>query len=76
MIRQTSVKTLPGIPSVAGGARQRNAAERKHRRYDTGNQRENPPADRHRGGGRYETAKTNTKWKGGTTHSPARGGSA
>ena len=27
-------------------------------------------------GGRDEKAKTNTKWKDGTTHSPARGGSA
>jgi len=27
-------------------------------------------------GGARQKAKTNTKWKGGTTHSPARGGGA
>ena len=73
MIRQTTVKTLPRTASVAGGARRRKTIEGKNRRYDKGDQRQNPPADPQRGGGRDEKAKTNTKRKVGTTHSPARG---
>ena len=76
MIRQTTVNILPRTTSVAGGARRRKAIEGKRRRCDKGNQRQNPPADRQRGGGQDKKAKTNTKWKGGTTHSPAQGGTA
>ena len=77
MIRQTTIKNLPRTASVAEGGRdEERRIEGERRRYDKGNQRQNPPAGRHRGGGRDEKAKTNTKWKGGTTHSPARAGSA
>ena len=76
MMRQPTVKNHPQAASVAGGARQRRAIEGKRRRYDSGIQRQNPPVDHQRGGGRDEKAKNNTKWKGGTTHSSARGGSA
>ena len=34
------------------------------------------PQDTIVAGGARQEAKTNTKWKGGTTHSPARGGGA
>ena len=88
----------------------RKAIEGKRRRYDKANQRQTPPVDRQRGGGRREEGsrlkenagaviretniktlprtasvaggarrrkvKTKTKCKGGTTYSPARGGSA
>ena len=61
MIRKTTPKTLPRITrSEWRAARRRTATEGKRRRYDKGNQRQNPPADRQRGGGRDEKAKTST----------------
>ena len=77
MLRRTTVKNHQRTASVAeGGGDEGRRIEEERRRYDKGNQLKNPPAGRHRGGGRDEKAKTNTKWKGGTTHSPARGASA
>ena len=81
MTRQTTVKNLPRTASMARVVETKKGelkenAEGERRRYDEGNQRHNPSAGHHRGGGRDEKSKTNTKWKGGTTHSPARGGSA
>ena len=74
MARQTTVTTFPRTVSVAGGRDEERRIE-EHRREDKGNQSQNPPAGYHRGGGgSRQTAKTNTKRKGGTTHSPARGG--
>ena len=58
----------------AEGRNEEKRIEGEHRREDKGNQSQNPPAGYHRGGGARRKAKTNTKWKGGTTHSPARGG--
>ena len=59
-----------------GGRDEERRIEGEHRREDKGNQNQNPPAGYHRGQGEgaRQKAKTNTKWKGGTTHSPTRGG--
>ena len=76
MTRQTTVKAPPANGQRGGGARRGKAIEGERSRYGKGNQRQNPPAGRRRGRGRNEKTKTNTKWKGGTAHSPARGGSA
>ena len=51
MMRSTSVKTSRGPPAWWGGGRRRTAIEGKYRRNDKGNQHQNPPADRQRGGG-------------------------
>ena len=59
-----------------GGRDEEKRIEGEHRREDKENQSQNPPAGYHRGGGARQEAKTNTKWKGGTIHSPARGGGA
>ena len=71
----------PSKPSRVSSAWRAGRDEEKriageHRREDKGNQNQNPPAGCHRGRGEgaRQEAKTNTKWKGGTTHSPTRGG--
>ena len=74
MARPTTVKTLPRIVGVAAGRDEERRIEGEHRGEDKENQSHNPPAGYHRGGGARQEAKTNTKWKGGTTHSPVRGG--
>ena len=50
--------------------------EGERRRYDKGNQRQTLPQAAIVAGGRDGRRKPTRKWKGGTTHSPARGGSA
>ena len=58
-----------------GEGHEENLTEGEHRHEDKGNQNRNSPEGYHRGGGARQKAKTNTKCKGGTTHSPAaRGG--
>ena len=76
MVRPTTVKTLPRIVGVAGGRDEERQIEGEQRRVDKENQSQNPPAGYHRGGRARQEAKTNTKEKGGTIHSPARGGGA
>ena len=56
-----------------GGRDEERRTEVELRHEDNGNQSQNPPAGYHRGGGARQEAKTNTKWKGGTIHSPAKG---
>ena len=56
-----------------GGRDEERLIEGEHRREDKESQSQNPPAGYHRVGGARQKAKPNTKWKGGTTHSPARG---
>ena len=52
MLRRTTVKNLPRTASVAeGGGDEGRRIEEERRRYDKGNQRQIPPAGRHRGGG-------------------------
>ena len=52
MIRQTIVKNHSRTTSVAGVERDKERRiEGERRRYDEGNQRQNPPAGRHRGRG-------------------------
>ena len=72
--RQTTAKTLPRTVSVAGGGEMK---KREVKENTGANTRETkvmtlPQATIVAGGARQET-KTNMKWKGGTTHSPARG---
>ena len=77
MARQTTVKTLPRTVSVT----RRGETKKSEMKENTGAKtRETkvktlPQATIVAGGTRQE-AVTNTKWKGGTTHSPARGGGA
>ena len=66
MIRQTTVKTLPRTASVAGGGRDegRRLKEKAGVMARETNIKTLPRTkDRHRGGGRDEKAKTNTKWR-------------
>ena len=77
MIRHTTVKTLPWAASVAGRGRE----DKKRLKENAGamigetNVEAFPrTASVAREGARRRKAKTNTKWKGGTTYSPARGG--
>ena len=76
MARPTTVKTLPRWYRRRGGGGETKKGELKE---NTGAKtRETkvktlPQATIVAGGARQE-AKTNTKWKGGTTHSPVRGG--
>ena len=63
------------VPSAwPGGRDEKKRIEVEHRRNDKGNRSQNPPAGYQRGGGARQKAKTDTKWKGGTTHCPGRGG--
>ena len=75
MARQTTVKTLPRAVSVAGGGE----TKKNKLKENTGAQtRETKvktlPQATIVAGRRDKNAKTNTTWKGGATHSPARGG--
>ena len=68
-------QTPPAYGQRGGGGRDdEKRIEREHRRKDKGNQSRTPPAGYKRDGGARQKAKTNTKWKDGTTHSRARGG--
>ena len=75
MARPTTVKTLPRIVGVAGGTRRRKGEMKDTTGAKTRKTKVKtlPQATIVPGGVRQE-AKTNTKWKGDTTHSPARGG--
>ena len=75
MARLTTVKTLPRTVGVAGGE-----TKKGELKENTGAKTRKPKSKPSRWlpswrGGARQKAKTNTKWKGGTTHSPARGGS-
>ena len=75
MARPTTVKTLPRIVGVAGG----DETKKGELKYNTGaktreTKAETLPQAIIVAGGASQNAKTNTKWKGGTTHSPAREG--
>ena len=76
MIRQTTVKNLSRTASVAG----KGETKKGELKENTGamtretNVKTLPQATIV-AWGRDEKSKTNTKWKGGTTHSLARGGS-
>ena len=74
MARPTTVKTLPRIVGVAGGGDEGRRIEGQHRREDKENQVKTLPLATIVAGGARQKAKTNTKWKGDTTHSPVRGG--
>ena len=77
MIRQTTVKNLPRTGSVAGGRETKKGELKENAGVVTKETNVNPPLQAAIvAGGRDGKAKTNTKWKGGTAHSPARGGSA
>ena len=55
IIKQTTVENLPRTASKAWGGRdEEKRNEGELRRYDKGNQRQNPPTARHRGEGRDE----------------------
>ena len=75
MIRQTTVKNLSRTASVAG----KGETKKGELKENTGamtretNVKTLPQATIV-AGGRDEKVKTNTQWKGGTTHSPTRGG--
>ena len=77
MARPTTVKTLPRIVGVAGGDETNKGELNDNTGAKTRKTKVKtlPQATIVAGGARQE-AKTNTKWKGGTTHSPARGGGA
>ena len=67
----------PSKPSRAssawqGGRDKERRIEVEHWREDKVNHSQNPSAGYHRGGGARQKLKTNTKSKGGKTHSPAR----
>ena len=75
MARQTTAKTLPLFVSVARGGETKKGELKESTGAKTRKTKVKtlPQATIVAGGARQE-AKTNTKWKGGTTHSPARGG--
>ena len=65
----------PAYRRRGGGVRdEEGRIEVEHRREDKGNQTKPLPQATIVSGGARQKAKTNTKWKGGPTHSPARGG--
>ena len=75
MARPTTVKTLPRIVGVAGGGETKKGELKENTGAKTRETKVKalPQATIVEGGARQK-AKTTTKWKGGTTHSPARGG--
>ena len=75
MARQTTVKTLPRTVSVARGGETKKGELKENigAKTEETNIKTLPQATIVEGGVRQK-AKTNTKWKGGTTHSPVRGG--
>ena len=75
MARQTTVKTRPRTVGVAGGGRTKQGELKENTGAETRETKAKTlPQATIVAGARDEMAKTNTKWKGGTTHSPARGG--
>ena len=76
MARQTTVKTLPRTVSVARGGETKKGKLKENTGAKTRETSiETLPQATIAVGRRDKQAKTNTKWKGGTTDSPARGGS-
>ena len=74
MARPTTVKTLPCTVSVAGGGETKKSELKKNTGAKTRETNAKTlPQAAIVAGGRDKKAKTNMKWKGGTTHSPARG---
>ena len=75
--RPTTVKTLPCTVSVAGGGETKKSELKENSGAKTRETKLKtlPQATIVAGGARLK-AKTNTKWKGGTTHSPTMGGGA
>ena len=77
MARPTTVKTLPRIVGVAGGGETKKDEWKENTGAKTRETKvKTLPQAIIVAGGARQKAKTNTKWKGGTTHSPARGGGA
>ena len=75
MARQTTVKTLPRTVNVAGGGETKKGELKENTGAKTRETKlKTPPQATIVAGGARQKAKTNTKRKGGTTHSPARGG--
>ena len=76
MIRQTTVKTLPRIASVAGGGETKKCKLKENAGATTRETNvKTLPQAAIVAGGRDGRRKPTRKWKGGATHSPARGGS-
>ena len=74
MARKATVKTLPRTVSVAGGGASKKNEPEEHTGAKTRETKvKTLPQATIVAGGRQK-AKINTKWKGGTTHGPARGG--
>ena len=75
MARPTAVKTLPRIVGVAGGSETKKDELKENTGAKTRETKvKTLPQATIVAGGARQKAKTNTKWKGGTTHSPVRGG--
>ena len=75
--RPTTVKTLPRIVRVAGGGETKKPKLKENTGSKTRETKiRNLPQAAIVAGGARRKVKTNTKWKGGITNSPARGGSA
>ena len=75
MARQTTVKTLPRIVGVAGGGETKKGELKENTGAKTRKTKvKTLPQATIVAGGARQKAKTNTKLKGGTAHSPARGG--
>ena len=77
MARPTTVKTLPRIVRVAEGGETKEGKLKENTGSKTRETKvRNLPQATIVAGGSRRKVKTNTKWKGGITNSPARGGSA
>ena len=76
MARPTTVETLPRIVGVAGGRDEERRIEVAQARRQGKSKVKTLPQAIIGAVGARQKAKTNTKWKGGTIHSPARGGGA
>ena len=77
MAGPTTVKTLPRIVSVAGGGETKKGEPKENSGTKTMETKvKTLPQATIVAGGARQKAKPNTKWKGATTHSPARGGGA
>ena len=73
--RQSTVKTLPCVVNVAGGGETKKSELKENTGAKTRETKvKTLPQATIVAVGVREMAQTNTKWKGGTTHSPARGG--
>ena len=77
MAKPTTVKTRPRIVAAAGGGETKKGELKENTGAKTRKTKgKTLPQTTIVAGGARQKAKTNTKWKGGTTHSPVRGGGA